>query len=195
MKQKHTIITISRQYGSGGREIGHLLADDLGIPCYDRSIIDQTARNSELSPDFIEQNEQQVSNDFLFDVAMTSKIYKAQADVIRTYAAQGSCVIIGRCADKVLEQEFPCLKVFLYADFNKRCQRAVAEYGKPEKGIAELVKKVDKGRARFFRLFHERDWQDATNYHLCLDTGLFDPTHTVDLIRYAYLMMREEAAE
>ncbi len=189
----HTMITISRQYGSGGRGIGHLLADKLGIPCYDRSIIDKTAKISEFTPDFIEKNEQNVSNDFLFDVTMMSKIYQAQADVIRDCAKQGSCVIIGRCADKILEQDFPCLKVFLYADFSKRCQRAVSEYGRPERGIEEIVKKVDKGRERFFRLFHERDWKDATNYDLCLDTGRFGDQRTAELIEQAYLMMDEEA--
>ncbi len=191
----YVIITISRQYGSGGRKIGHLLAESLGIPCYDRSIIDQAAKISELSPDFIEKNEQHVSNDFFFDVATTSKIYKAQADVIREVAKQGSCVIVGRCADKVLEQDYPCLKVFLYADFDKRCRRAVAEYGKPARGIEALVKKTDKGRERYFRLFHEREWKDATNYNLCLDTNLFGAERTVDMIRRAYLVMSEGGTE
>jgi len=189
---KHTIITISRQFGSGGRKIGHLVAEQLGIPCYDRSIIDKTARVSELSPDFIEKNEQHLSNSFIFDMTMTANIYKAQSAVIKECAEKGSCVIVGRCADKILENDFPCLKVFLYADFDARCRRAVSEYGKDSKGVRDLVKKADRGRERFFRLFHEAEWKDASNYNLCLDTELFGMQRTVEVIKAAYLMMNEE---
>ncbi|MCD8096733.1 MAG: cytidylate kinase-like family protein [Lachnospiraceae bacterium] len=192
---KHTIITISRQFGSGGRKIGHQVAESLGIPCYDRSIIDNTAKISELSPDFIEKNEQHLSNSFIFDMTMTANIYKAQFSVIRECAEKGSCVIVGRCADKILENDYSCLKVFLYADFDKRCQRAVSEYGKDADSVRSLVKKVDRGRERFFRLFHEADWKDASNYNLCLDTGLFGVPRTVEIIRQAYQMMCEEDAE
>lgn len=188
---KHTIITISRQYGSGGRKIGHLVADKLGIPCYDRSIIDNAAKISELSPDFIEKNEQQLSNSFLFDMTMTANIYKAQSTVIKECAEKGSCMIVGRCADRILEHDFPCLKVFLYADFDERCHRVVEEYGKDEKNVQILVRKIDKSRERFFRLFHEAEWKDATNYNLCVDTGLFGTQKTVEMIEQAYLMMSE----
>ncbi len=184
---KHTIITISRQYGSGGRDIGHLISNHLGIPCYDRSIIDKTAKISELSPDFIEKNEQHLSHSFLFDITMTTDIYKAQSAVIHDCAEKGNCVIVGRYADKILEDDFTCLKVFLYADFEKRCMRAVSEYGKAEDNIRSVVRKVDKGRERFFRLVHESEWKDISNYHLCIDTGLFGLQRSAELIEQAYL--------
>ncbi|MCD8331798.1 MAG: cytidylate kinase-like family protein [Oscillospiraceae bacterium] len=189
---KHTIITISRQYGSGGRRIGQVLADRLNIPCYDKSILDKSAKISELSPNFIEKNEQHLSNSFLFDITTTASIYKAQSAVIREFAEKGRCVIVGRCADRILERDFPCLKVFLYAGFDERCRRAVAEYGKEEKDVQDLVKKVDRGRERFFRLFHEGDWKDATNYDLCLNTERFGMRRTVDIIEQAYHMASEE---
>lgn len=189
---KHTMITISREYGSGGRDIGQLVAEKLGIPCYDRSIIDKAAQISELHPDFIERNEQHLDNSFLFDMTMTVNVYKAQAAAIRACVEKGSCVIIGRCADKVLDRDFSCLKVFLYADFDERCRRAVSEYGKDEKSVRDLVKKTDRGRERFFQLFHETAWKDTANYHLCIDTGSFGIPHSVVMIEQAYHWMNEE---
>ncbi|MCD8188610.1 MAG: cytidylate kinase-like family protein [Clostridiales bacterium] len=188
---KHRIITICHQYSSGGGKIGHLLAQRLGIPCYDGSIIDKAAQVSELSPDFIRQNEQHLSNSFLFDVAMTVKIYKAEADVIKDCARKGSCVIVGRCADKVLEKEFPCLKVFLSADFDDRCRRAVTVYGKAPQEVQSFLQKADRGRERFYRRFHETEWRDASNYHLCLNTGLLGEDGAAALIEQVYRQVEE----
>ncbi|MCD8158500.1 MAG: cytidylate kinase-like family protein [Clostridiales bacterium] len=186
------IITISRQYGSGGRKIGWLTAEKLGIPCYDGEIIDQAAKISELSPDFIRNREQKLSGSIIFDTTITAKIYNAEAKVIREYAKLGSCVIVGRCADKILEEDFKCLKLFLFADFEIRCQRAVSEYGIAEKGIQKFVKNFDKNRSCFYNIFHGYDWKDLSNYNLCLDTGLFETEKAVEIIEKAYNLMNKE---
>lgn len=187
------IITISRQYGSGGRKIGWHLAEKLGIPCYDGEIIDEAAKISELSPDFIRNREQKLSGSVIFDTTITAKIYNAEAKVIREYAKLGSCVIVGRCADKILEDDFKCLKLFLFADFELRCKRAVSEYGIKVKKIEKFVKDFDKNRSRFYNIFHGYDWKDLNNYNLCLDTGLFETDEAVEIIEKAYRLMSREA--
>ncbi len=188
---KHIIITISREYGCGAREIGQMLSEKLGIPCYDKSIIDKTAEVSAMSPDFVEKNEQHLTNSLLYDMSTTANVYRAQTSVIRDYATEGSCIIIGRCADKILENDYNCLKVFLYADFVKRCKRAVEKYGVDAKGVESVVKKTDRNRERFFRIFHDGEWREATNYNLCLNTGLFGTERTAEIIEAAYKIMQE----
>lgn len=202
------IITISRQYGSGGRNIGHRLAEELNIPCYDREIIDKAADISSLSPDYIEQQEQQFSGSLLFDLAsvtgggerhrsmsMMIQIYEAEASVIRDIASRESCVIVGRCADKILEKSNPCLRLFLYADLSYRCKRASEVYGVKKDNLEGYVKAIDKRRARFFKLFHDSTWESALNYDLCFNTGKVSAEEIIDTAASAFSKMRKGDAK
>ncbi len=145
------IITISRELGSGGRTIGKLVANRLGIPYYDRELIDEAANVSGLSPKYIEENEQRVTNSFLYNVSMggsyaygilesankktlplAAQIYCAQQDVIKKYANAGKCVIVGRCADDILKDRDDVLHIFVYADMDKRIRHCIEAYGMSE---------------------------------------------------------------
>lgn len=180
---KH-IITIGRELGSGGRTVGKRIAAMLGIPYYDRELIDEAAEKSGLAPEFIENNEQTVSGGYLYKLGMgmsygyrspvlslPGQIYIAQAKVIKQFADQGPCVIVGRCADFVLKNYENVFKVFLYADLEHRIQRAVTHYGMDEKTVKKEILKSDKARARHYNLFTDRTWGDRKNYDLMLNSG------------------------
>ena len=139
--KENLIITISRQYGSGGREIGRRLAERLGIPYYDKELIILAAERSGYARSLFEEADQKASNSMIFslmragsmvnsyDLPLNDKIYLIQSGVIQQVARQGSCVIVGRCADYVLQDRFPCVNVFIHAALQKRMDRAVKVYG------------------------------------------------------------------
>ena len=164
---KKTIITIGRELGSGGRTIGKMVAEKLNIPYYDRELIDKAAGESGLSTNFVENNDQRVTNSFLYNVAMGTsygygilqganqqtlplgeQVYIAQQKVIEEYANKGSCVIVGRCADQILAGRDDLLRVFIYSDMEKRKERGVKEYGMSQATVARDIKKSDKERSQ-----------------------------------------------
>lgn len=180
------IITISRQYGSGGRQIGKQTADALGIPFYDKEIIDLAAKESGLAVDFIRGQEKQLTQSLLFSIvtnfttsgssfnpnmlSLADQVYLAEANAIRALADKGPCVIVGRCADGVLKAEKPLLRVYISADLDSRCRRAVSEYGDSEENIKKTVRDIDKQRARYCQHYYDQAWEDADNYDLCLNS-------------------------
>lgn len=196
------IITISRQYGSGGRQIGRQLAQELGLPFYDKEIIDLAAKESGLAADFIRGQEQQLTQSFLFSIvsgfqsgantyapnllSLSDQVYLAEAKAIRSLAEKGSCVIVGRCADRVLEKRYALLRVFVCAPMELRCSRAVAEYGQKQEGIQRTVQNIDRQRARYCQHYCDLAWEDADNYDLCVNSGLLSLDQCVSLIRTAY---------
>ena len=201
------IITISRQYGSGGRQIGRQLAQELGIPFYDKEIIDLAAKESGLAADFIRGQEQQLTQSFLFSIvagfqsgvntyapnllSLSDQVYLAEAKAIRSLADQGSCVIVGRCADRVLEKNYDLLRVYVCAPLELRCKRAVEEYGQKQEGIQRVVQTTDKQRARYCQHYCDLAWEDADNYDLCVNSGLLTLDQCVALIRGAYESLSE----
>lgn len=185
MKQ-HLIITIGREYGSGGREIGEKVAAALHIPYYDRKIIDLAAQKTGFHADFIENEEHRITGSFLFNIAtggypigvgqpmglsLTDQVYRAECEVIRKIAAEGSCVIVGRCADYVLRDDFTCFNLFIHASFDRRCERIMAEYSLSRDKAAESIRKTDKNRTRHYQYYTSRGWGDAQNYDMTLDSG------------------------
>lgn len=195
---KKIVVTISREFGSGGRVIGSRVAEKLGIPFYDRKIIELSAEKSGLAVSFVENTEQKIKNKFLHNLAfggyymgadlggmqlsLSDKLFIATCDIIRRLADEGSCVIVGRCADYVLKDRKDAINIFIYSDIESKTRRAVEEYGiAPDKAASE-VQRNDKYRSNHYNYYTERNWGDKANYHLCLNSGFLGIDNTVDII-------------
>lgn len=193
------IITISREYGSGGRLIGEKLSLELGIPFFDRAIIEMASEKSGLSADFIESSESRASNSFLFnlstslyasssvttqyDVPVNTRAYYAQASVVEDLAKKGSCIIVGRCADYILRDVPNCVKIFVHAPMEDRIHRAVHEYGADEEEIRAKIQKIDKARANYYRHFTNETWGSLHNYDLTINSSLSGIDPAVKMIK------------
>jgi hypothetical protein len=195
------IVTISREFGSGGRLVGEKLALSLGIPFYDKEIIHMAADKSGLSPDYIQRVEEQASSSFIFNMVTsayasptfsmqyetptTEKAFMAQMTVIRELAAKGPCVIVGACADYILREEERCFKVFVRGEQDDKVKRAVEQYHLPENGIGARVTKIDKGRAKYYKYYTGETWGDIANYDLMVNTSRCGIDGAVEVIRSA----------
>ena len=193
----HRIIVISREYASGGSEIGRRLAAELGIPFYDRRFVDEHVKNSGLTDEFVEQEERKFISSLLFnlstggyhyanDRSVSDQIHLAEMNAIKSVAAQGPCVIVGRCADDVLEHDYEIFSVFIHADLAVRTARCVEEYGKDPRRIEQYIKDKDRTRARHYEYYTDRTWGDRSNYHLSVNAGRLGIDGAVDVIRRAY---------
>lgn len=188
------IITISREFGSGGRTIGRRLGEKLGIPCYDAELIQKIAEESGYAEDFIKEKSENTSGGWISNlftdrsVGMSTedRIWTIQAQVIMELAAKGSCVIVGRCADYVLHDKADCLNVFIHASLEKRAERIVKEYGETDETPEQRLREKDKRRAAYHRFYTDMKWGDAKNYHICLDSGTLGLDKCVDLIEQLY---------
>jgi len=181
------IITISRQYGSGGRHVGELIAKELGIPFYDKEIIDMSAEKSGMSPVYIEKSGESIPNAFLhnlihssytnidsvsyYDVPVSDKLFQTQAAVIKELAEQGSCVIVGRCADYILRDNPALVTVFLRADVEDRVRHAIEHYNLPEARAKEKLKKIDRHRENYYKYYTTRQWGAIDNFDIVLNTS------------------------
>lgn len=194
----YPVITIAREYGSGGREIGRLVAAGLGYAFYDKELIDIVAREKRLTPDAVERREQNLSSKLLYELVMQDftvpierslsfddALFVAQSRVIRRLASKGPCVIVGRCADYVLQDHRFCFKVFVHADESVKLDRAVTEYGDSGAEAMDKLKKVDRARANHYRAYTGRTWNDATHYDLTLDSGCLGIESSCHLIEQA----------
>ena len=184
----HTVITISRQFGSGGRIVAQRLAETLHIPFYDKAVIDLAAKETGLSQEFIRQAEQKKTSSFLYNLYMstqnlpvTDQVFIAESEVIRKVAAVGPCVIVGRCADYVLRNQEGVLNIFIHAPLDERIFRAKEEYKVETPDVRAYVLKQDKNRAAFYEHFSDRVWGKAENFHLSINSTIGLDT-TVDLI-------------
>lgn len=187
--KKKTVITISRQFGSGGRVIGKQLADRLGIPFYDHELISMAAKETGFSEEVFERVDEKASSSLLYSLYMGSymmggglaagpaelpfndKVFLIQSQIIRDVASQGSCVIVGRCADYVLKNEDDCVNAYIYADLASRVDRAVHNYEVPPDKAEDVVVKTDKRRAAYYSYYSGRKWGQAENYDLSLNSA------------------------
>ena len=189
------IITISRQFGSGGHSIAQAVAERLGIAFYDNNLITEVAKQSGLSEEFIRENEEYASHSssFLYQLAMSTagtygypsvyqKLYEAQTQVIEEIANKESCVIVGRCADYILKDREDCLHIFIHADNEHRSKHILEKYGPTEKTTAQRIKDKDNKRRNYYRFHTDREWGVAANYHLALDSGALGEKLCVELI-------------
>ena len=161
---KNRIITISREFGSGGRTIGKAVAEELGIPCYDNEILQKLA-------------EENGNADYL---------WKIQYKLITRLAEEGPCVIVGRCADYILQDKADCLRVFIHADMAFRAQRIVKVYGERDVSPEQRLKDKDKRRAAYHRFYTDMKWGHAQNYDLTLNSGTLGIEKCVQIIKELY---------
>lgn len=199
MKEKF-VITIGREFGSGGHEIAKRLADDLGIKLYDEELLDLAAKNSGLSTEILKEYDEKPTNSFLYSLSLgaytydniisgvhslplVDKVHSAQARIIREIAEKESCIIVGRCANSILNGTDNLLTVFIHADIDFRAKR-VMEFEKiPYEKAVELVKKSDKKRASYHNYFADNKWGEASSYDICVRSEIgFD--NVVHIIKY-----------
>lgn len=199
---KTKVIAISREFGSGGREIGQLVAEKLGFKLYDNALIVLAAQKSGLSTDFVEENDQKLTKSLLFQIAVTGTmppwlskndgetvpaatretLFDVQSRVIRELAAEGNCVIIGRCADYVLRDNDECMSVFISGESKFKSDRCVRSYGIHPNFAGATMLKRDKERSEHYTHYTNRVWGDARNYDLCLRTGKISLDFAADTI-------------
>ena len=197
------IVTISREFGSGGRLIGEKLAFRLGLPFYDRAIIDMASKKSGLSADFIEKSEERASNSFLYNLSsylysgtemdrgnftigyempVNDKAFFSQASTITELAGRGSCVIVDRCADYLLRDDPDCVKIFIYGRREDRIKMLIDAYGvSPEEADGRLTK-LDKGRAYYYKHYTGENWGQIRNHDLIINSSITGVNGAVNVI-------------
>ena len=199
----NTIITIGREFGSGGHQIGIQLAKELNIPCYDKKLLEQAAKESGLCKDIFVSQDEKPTGSFLFslvmdtystnryasnlysDMPLNQRIFLAQFEAIKHIAEKGPCVIIGRCADYALEFNKNLLSVFLHANMDIRIRRTAILYDITNARAREKITKVDKSRATYYNYYTNKKWGSVESYNMMIDTGLYGINGSIALIRKA----------
>lgn len=196
------IITIGRQFGSGGRDVGEKVADALGIPFYDKELIEMAAQKSNLSKEALKEVDEHATNSFLYSLAsgnyslrginapiyyempINDKLFIAQAEVIKDIAKQGPCVIVGRCADYVLEEEegVELLNVFVHGSVDYRSKRVMEAQDLTQAKARDKVMKTDKQRRTYYDYYTSKDWGVMSNYDMCVNAEVFGIDGTANLI-------------
>lgn len=191
---KNRVITISREFGSGGRTIGKLVAKRLHIPCYDSELIQKIAQESGFAESYIKNAGEYAPGGFLasafssraFGPTNEDYLWDIQHRVIRGLAEKQPCVIVGRCADYILREKADCLTVFIHADMDYRANRIVREYGEREESPRQRLKDKDKRRASYYRFYTDMKWGYAGNYHAALDSGVLGIEKCVEILQGLY---------
>jgi cytidylate kinase len=186
------IITIARQYGSAGKEIGEKLAERLGYQFYDREVLDIAADSASIHPEVAARFDQKPVRSLLYNAYMTStaeeslplnqKLALAEFDAIRTLSEQGNCVFVGRCADMVLKKRSDVIRVFLHAPLEWRKEYIMKIDSVPEQLVEKTVKRGDKTRAEYYEFFTQRKWGDVDNYDLSINVAFRGIDGTIDLL-------------
>lgn len=188
MTESKTIITIGRQYGSAGREIGATIAHDLDIKLYDREMLKRAAKESGICEELFETHDEKPTNSFLYSLVMDTyslgyssgayadmpinhKIFLAQFDAIKKIASEESCIMVGRCADYALEGYDNVVNVFIYADLEARIRRIARIYDLTDAKAKDIIIKTDKQRASYYNYYTNKTWGDAKSYDLCLNSA------------------------
>lgn len=196
---KNIIITISRQYGSGGRHIGEMLSKKLNLDFYDKELIEIVAKRTGINKQYLESKEEKFTNDNLFFSAFhkevfaspfasntrdstLDKIFEIQREVIINIANKGNCIIIGRCASFILKESHKCFNIFVHAPNDRRIQRITDEYGIKMQNAETQLKNTDKYRANYYKYYTGGDWGDMTNYNLTIDSGYFNDEDICSII-------------
>lgn len=193
------VITIARQFGSGGHEIGEKIAKELNIPFYDKSLIAMAAKKSGFSEEVFADVDEKATSSLLYSMVMgnfayggrvaginempiNDKLFIIQADIIKKAAADGPCVIIGRCADYILRDTNYCLNVFIHADKAARVDRIVKKGLSEEKKASDFISKKDKQRANYYNFYSNNKWDDLSNYDLVVDSSRFGVDKATEII-------------
>ncbi len=207
---KKVVITIARQYGSGGREIGEHVAELLGIPLYDKELITDAAAKGTLNEEIIKSADESAANSLLYTLAMGSnvlgttmsfgykmplndKLFILQSEVIKEYAQKGSCVIIGRCSDYVLRNEKNVLRIFIYGDLDHRKERVAARHPEIKSSqIIDVINKTDKRRASYYNFYTGNKWGKYDNYDMAVNSSTLGIEGTANIIAASAKKLMEE---
>lgn len=187
LKDKITI-TISREYGSGGRYIGQLVADKLGIKLYDKEFVEKLAVETGLTEEYIENNEQKrnaldaLNSGYYFGMNNSDELFIKESELIKEIANKESCVIIGRCADFILKDNSNVIKVFVYSNMEDEVKRATKFYGLDEKNAKKEIKRINKLRASHYKYYTEKEWKDNSNYDICINSDALGVEKSAELI-------------
>lgn len=192
-KMKNRIITISREFGCGGRTIGKKVAEMLKIPCYDSELIEKMAQESGFHKEYIKDVNEDNSGGFLsflssraFGPNNEDYLWKIQCKIITEIAEKGPCVIVGRCADYILRDKADCLRVFIHADMSSRCERIVNVYGERDEAPETRIKNKDKRRAAYHRFYTNMKWGHAQNYDITLNSGTLGIDKCAEIVKNLY---------
>ncbi len=194
-----TIITIGRQFGSGGREIGEKVAAYFGIKCYDKELLSRAAKESGFCEEMIQNHDERPTNSFLYNLVMDTysfgynassfvdmpishKVFLAQFDTIKKIADEGPCVIVGRCADYALADNENALHIFIYGDESCKTKRIMEKYELSESKAKEMCIKKDKQRQSYYNYYSSKKWGRADSYDLCINSSVLGVEGTVKLI-------------
>lgn len=191
---KNRIITISREFGSGGRTVGKMLAEQLEIPCYDSEILQKIAVETGFDEQYIADAGEHSPGGFLssafsnrtFGPTNEDYLWQIQYKLITELAQREPCVIVGRCADYILRDTADCLKVFVHADLQFRADRVAKIYGEREQSLEQRIKDKDKRRAAYYRFYTNMRWGYAQNYDITLNSGTIGIESCVDTIKSIY---------
>lgn len=195
----NTIITIGRQFGSAGREIGEKVAAHFGIPYYDKELLTKAAQNSGFCEEMIRNHDERPTNSFLYNLVMDTysfgynsssfvdmpishKVFLAQFETIKKLAQEGPCVIVGRCADYALADCPNCLNLFIFGDEDCKTKRVMERYDLTKEKAQEMILKKDKQRQSYYNYYSAKKWGRADSYDLCINSSILGVDGTVDLI-------------
>ena len=199
MNSTSSIITIGREYGSGGRQIGQEVAKYFGIKCYDKELLEHAANESGICKELFENHDEKPTNSFLYslvmdtysfgyssgsytDMPLNHKVFLAQFDAIKKIAKDGPCVLVGRCADYALEDNPELLSVFIHADMDARIRRIARDFDLTDAKAKDMIRKTDKQRSSYYNYYTNKRWGDANSYQFCLDSSKLGIEGTVDAI-------------
>lgn len=196
-ENKFKIIAISRQFGSDGRTIGKLLAEQLNIPLYDREIISQVAKESGFAESYVEEKGEYGSSDKAAGMFINRSCYSSasnedtiwnfQTKFIKELAEKEPCIIIGRCADYILRNRLDVLRVFIHADMKERIKRISEVYKINDSDPEKLLHQKDKHRAAYYQFYTDIKWGDTKNFHITLDSSAFGIEKCVQILKTLYL--------
>lgn len=196
----NTVITIGRQYGSGGRELGQILAEKLGFDFYDEELVTMAAEKNNMHRDILKAVDEKATKSLLYtlvtgsdlrfmhspmhyEMPINDKLFITQSEIIKGLAEKGSCVIVGRCADYVLrDSKEACVHLFIYADKEKRIDRISQKYDLTREKAKEKIQKIEKTRKSYYNYYSNREWGNVSNYDLCIDSSRLGLEKTADLL-------------
>ena len=200
MNSTSSIITIGREYGSGGRQIGQEVAKYFGIKCYDKELLEHAANESGICKELFENHDEKPTNSFLYslvmdtysvsgysaapflDMPLNHKVFLAQFETIKKIAEKESCVIVGRCADYALSDNPDCINIFIHADLDVRIKNVSRNLNITENKARDIINKTDKQRASYYNYYTSKKWGDSKSYNLSLDAGKLGTDNCVEMI-------------
>ena len=214
MNSTSSIITIGREYGSGGRQIGQEVAKYFGIKCYDKELLEHAANESGICKELFENHDEKPTNSFLYslvmdtysfgyssgsytDMPLNHKVFLAQFDAIKKIAKAGPCVLVGRCADYALAGDPDCVSVFIHADMDFRLKRIKADSDKEFKDdnkVIDFINKTDKKRANYYNYYSSKRWGDSKSYDLCINSSKTGADGAIKVIR-EFARIKQEYAK